>query len=68
LFNNARGSVLIVIVFHATSNTVGGLASDRAADVVSDAIVQAVIAAIIVVVHDWTWPMKGRELSDGMQI
>jgi membrane protease YdiL (CAAX protease family) len=62
LFNNARGSVLIiVVVFHAMSNTVGGLAPDRAADVVSDAIVQAVLAAIIVVVFGVTQLSRRRE-------
>jgi len=61
LFNNARGSVLIVVVFHAMSNTVGGLAPDRAADVVSDAMVQAVLAAIIAVVFGATHLSRRRE-------
>lgn len=61
LFNNARGSVLLVVVFHAMSNTVGGLAPDRTADVVSDAIVQAVLAAVIVVVFGATHLSRRRE-------
>lgn len=61
LFNNTGGSVLMVTIFHAMSNTAGRPAPDPAADVVPDTPVTTVLAALIVVVFGATHLSRRRE-------